>query len=509
MGFTDSRIAAGGVLVGVIVDRRRRQGRAAPTVRGGARAGCTPGVGIDVIGEDGQRAANHAGHTVGVTARTSAHHRCAPGLEPRPPPAVSASRRQLFEVARHGGEAEDARTALSGALPGHEARHVRRLRDAAHVSGKDGHHAGADGSTCRRERCRRVGHAQGVGGDPAPAVAPGEDGGHLVDGSGLSDDDVQRCAEVVLVDAGAVHRARHRHQRGTGRVRPSARVERVGPVAGDERHVRHGLHVVHERRAVVELEGDALVRTPRRRAGAAAQPRHQRRFLTRHVPAGHAQHLDGIGRCLVALGERATHRQRHVAPPGGHAHHDPRRVHDPRRQLGSVEHQVRRTCHEHVVLAAGRLALHGVDDHRRPSRHRPDVRQLARRGERRPPRPVNPASSTARPKRAAHEASGRAGMGSGPWCDRSAARSPRPDAFHTDSSVQCAGSPAKATLCSGSRARDGRPSSLRWAQSDPFPFELFRLKPLSVGSVFKKRVGQSASVRTRAAGGEALGGHAR
>jgi hypothetical protein len=46
-------------------------------------------------------------------------------------------------------------------------------------------------------------------------------------------------------------------------------------------------------------------------------------------------------------------------------------------------------------------------------------------------------------------------MGSGPWCDRCAARSPRPEAFHADSNVQWVAPPAIPMVGFGA-ARVGR-----------------------------------------------------
>ena len=142
--------------------------------------------------------------------------------------------------------------------------------------------------------------------------------------------------------------------------------ERVGAGAGDHGHVRQGLGVVHQRALAADAQGRALVRAEGREGLAGLDPAGQRRLLAGDEAVGWVHHRLGTRR--AAGGHALVHRPRHgggdMVAPLGHADGDPARAAGRGEELRAVEHEVGRADEEQLVLVAGRLALHGVDDHR-------------------------------------------------------------------------------------------------------------------------------------------------
>ena len=179
---------------------------------------------------------------------------------------------------------------------------------------------------------------------------------------------------------------------------PAARND-TGPYRADEGHVRERLGIVHESRHFGRSTGACSCRAASSaRSGPTVQPRDQCRLLARArtVPVGAAPRPPPApgpcpARSATARSTAATTSGRSAAD----THDDPSGPKRTRSHRGAVEHEMRNARQQHLVLGAGRLALHGVDHEGPLASRRSDEPELGGRRERGAP-------STRQPRRLDH-----------------------------------------------------------------------------------------------------------
>ena len=130
-----------------------------------------------------------------------------PVLDPVEHIGVGPARPQLLEVVGDGGQAEDARAALAGALAGHVPGDPGRLGDAAgrRRAGRSTMPTPWVAPTAASGP-GAYGVASRAGVEPGPAVATDQDGGQGPVGAGPVQDVGDRRAELDLDHPGAANR---------------------------------------------------------------------------------------------------------------------------------------------------------------------------------------------------------------------------------------------------------------------------------------------------------------
>ncbi len=153
-----------------------------------------------------------------------------------------------------------------------------------------------------------------------------------------------------------------RHVPGCAAV-PRAR-KGSGPCRAIERDVGQCLSVVHECGKSADTQRRALVAPVQWEWFSPVDPLSQRRLLARDKPGGRPDEVLGHDRVPTfgALVDRTVHRVGDGIPPLGNAHEYLVRPARGRQQLGPVEDEVGGSCQQDLVLVAGRLALHAVDN---------------------------------------------------------------------------------------------------------------------------------------------------
>jgi hypothetical protein len=314
--------------------------------------------------EDGQGAAHQCDRAVGMSTASSPVHLVETTFESWQKSVVSFPAGQSRQVVCDRRQSERARAALTGTLTGKVASDAGRLSEAAGCLAESDDHTdssrGADGA--QWDGC--VGGPEMSGCDPRASISPDKERLYGFDGLAPLSDVPQRGALVHLDDAGVGHGATQGHEAGAGVLSHSASPKRSGTVAGDESDVGQRLGVVHQGRAFSYAEWNAFVRAKNRSGARRFQPVGQRGFFTCDEAIGREDeffaHPD-VTLCPPLL-HGMTYCSDNSDAAVGHADHDAITATQGGKVLGPVEHQVGRTREQNLVLAAGRLSFHRIDD---------------------------------------------------------------------------------------------------------------------------------------------------
>ena len=214
-----------------------------------------------------------------------------------------------------------------------------------------------------------------------------------------------------------LHRARDGDQGGAGLLGQPAGAEGLGSGSGDHGDVGQRLGVVHQRpaapmRSARPLSGrkDGRDRPDRSSASADSSPATKRSGGRTRTSGTGAQPPPALGHGRERGGD--------VVAACGHAHGDPSRPACRGQQLRPVEHEVGRPQQEQLVLVAGGLALHGVDEDGAARAGGVRHGQLDRRREPGPPTARQPRGLEHRHERLAPPPGARAAAGTGPASPR-------------------------------------------------------------------------------------------
>jgi hypothetical protein len=258
------------------------------------------------------------------------------------------------------------RPALLRGLAREKAEHAVGLGHAARAGRQDDQHTGA-------ERCADRSEGLGIdcpfphpiGRDPAAEVATDQDRSRLSHGAARTRDDVTHSrVEGRLDDAGCSNRTADGEQCRARRPPGAGRPEPRGAAPCDQRRLREGFHVLHQRGESVHAMLKWTRRNHLRFREMSGDARDDCCLLPRDIAVRADQQLDEQTAVAVApaLCDRRGERCLHLAVRARGVDDGPARPDGLGGMLEAVEHEVGSKGQQRSILAARRFAFRRVRD---------------------------------------------------------------------------------------------------------------------------------------------------